>query len=96
MAKTVAVEVKYNDFIKASRQTTLDRCTDSGTEIYQLSKELLENFGKRGKQKRAPAWNTNRQLRRTGSLRTNVHNGHNGANHKQTTKRHNQHIQRKK
>ena len=38
MAKTVAVEVKYNDFIKASRQTTLDRCTDSGTEIYQLSK----------------------------------------------------------
>ena len=52
-------------------------------------------MGKRRKQKRAPAWNTNRQLRRTGSLRTNVHNGHNGANYKQTTKRHNQHIQRK-
>lgn len=50
MAKTVAVEVKYNDFIKASRQTTLDRCTDSGTEIYRLSKELLGNFGKRRKQ----------------------------------------------
>lgn len=44
MAKTVAVEVKYNDFIKASRQTTLDRCTDSGTEIYQLSKELFRGL----------------------------------------------------
>ena len=44
MAKTVAVEVKYNDFIKASRQTTLDRCTDSGTEIYQLSKELFREL----------------------------------------------------
>ena len=44
MAKTVAVEVKYNDFIKASRQTTLDRCTGSGTEIYQLSKELFREL----------------------------------------------------
>ena len=44
MAKTVAVEVKYNDFIKASRQTTLDRCTDSGTEIYRLSKELFREL----------------------------------------------------
>ena len=57
MAKTVAVEVKYNDFIKASRQTTLDRCTDSGTEIYQLSKELSrELWEKARQQKRAPAW----------------------------------------
>lgn len=47
MAKTVAVEVKYNDFIKASRQTTLDRCTDSGTEIYQLSKELFRELWKK-------------------------------------------------
>ena len=44
MAKTVAVEVKYGDFIKASRQTTLDRSTDSGTEIYQLSKELFREL----------------------------------------------------
>ena len=47
LAKTVAVEVKYNDFIKASRQTTLDRCTDSGTEIYQLSKELFRELWKK-------------------------------------------------
>lgn len=44
MAKTIAVEVKYGDFIKASRQTTLDRSTDSGTEIYQLSKELFREL----------------------------------------------------
>lgn len=47
MAKTVAVEVKYNDFIKASRQTTLDRCTDSGTEIYRLSKKLFRELWKK-------------------------------------------------
>lgn len=41
MAKTVAVEIKYNDFTKASKQITLDRATDSGTEIYNLSKELF-------------------------------------------------------
>ncbi len=41
MAKTVAVEVKYNDFSKVSRQTTLDRATDSSTELYNLSKELF-------------------------------------------------------
>ena len=40
MAKTVAVEVKYNDFIKASRQTTLDRCTDiRHRNITSFSKE---------------------------------------------------------
>ena len=89
MAKTVAVEVKYNDFIKASRQTTLDRCTDSGTEIYQLSKELFRELWEKDGNKSV------RLLGITGSLRTNVHNGHNGANYKQTTKRHNQHIQRK-
>lgn len=41
LAKTVAVEIKYNDFTKVSRQTTLERPTDSGTEIYNLSKELF-------------------------------------------------------
>ncbi len=44
MAKTVAVEVKYNDFSKSSRQTTLDRATDSGTEIYNLSKMLFRQL----------------------------------------------------
>ena len=41
MAKTVAVEVKYNDFTKVSRQMTLDLPTDSGTEIYRVSKVLF-------------------------------------------------------
>lgn len=40
-AKTVAVEVKYNDFTKVSRQTTFDGHTDSATEIYNLSKNLF-------------------------------------------------------
>ena len=41
LAKTVAVEIKYNDFTKTSKQTTFEGQTDSGTEIYQLSKELF-------------------------------------------------------
>lgn len=41
MAKTVAVEIKYSDFTKASKQTTIDRATDSDTEIYNLSKKLF-------------------------------------------------------
>lgn len=44
LAKTVAVEVKYNDFTKASRQTTLDGHTDSATEIYNLSKMLFREL----------------------------------------------------
>lgn len=42
MAKTIAVEIKYNDFTKVSRQTTLDVATDASTEIYNLSKELFD------------------------------------------------------
>lgn len=41
LAKTVAVEIKYNDFTKTSKQTTFEGQTDLGTEIYQLSKELF-------------------------------------------------------
>lgn len=44
LAKTVAVEVKYNDFKKSSRQTTLDSGTDAGTEIYNISKKLFEEL----------------------------------------------------
>lgn len=44
MAKTVAVEIKYNDFTKASRQMTVERPTDSGTEIYNMSKELFNEL----------------------------------------------------
>ncbi|MFQ9514546.1 MAG: Y-family DNA polymerase [Eubacterium sp.] len=44
MAKTIAVEVKYNDFTKVSKQTTIDKPTDSGTEIYKLSKELFSDL----------------------------------------------------
>lgn len=40
-AKTVAVEIKYNDFTKVSRQTTVDSAIDSSTEIYKLSTELF-------------------------------------------------------
>lgn len=44
MAKTVCVEIKYNDFTKVSRQITLDRSVDSGTEIYALSKSLFKEL----------------------------------------------------
>lgn len=47
MAKTVAVEIKYNDFTKASRQMTVERPTDSGTEIYNMSKELFNGLWNR-------------------------------------------------
>lgn len=40
-AKTIAVEIKYNNFKKVSRQTTMDIATDSDTEIYELSKKLF-------------------------------------------------------
>ena len=43
-AKTVAVEIKYNDFTKASKQTTVDNATDSGTEIYNLSNSLFKEL----------------------------------------------------
>lgn len=40
-AKTIAVEIKYNDFTKCSRQTTIETATDSGTEIYNIVKILF-------------------------------------------------------
>lgn len=43
-AKTVAVEIKYNNFTKCSRQTTLDKATDSGTEIYNIVKVLFDEL----------------------------------------------------
>lgn len=43
-AKTIAVEIKYYDFTKASRQMTLDKATDGGTEIYTVSKALFEEL----------------------------------------------------
>lgn len=43
-AKTIAVEIKYNDFTKCSRQTTVERATDSGTEIYNLAKVLFQEL----------------------------------------------------
>lgn len=44
LAKTIAVEIKYNDFVKSSKQITLDTPTDSGTEIYKLSKILFKEL----------------------------------------------------
>lgn len=41
LAKTIAVEIKYNNFKKISRQTTIDVATNSSTEIYEMSKELF-------------------------------------------------------
>lgn len=43
-AKTVAVEIKYNDFTKCSKQITVDIATDSGTEIYNISKNLFKDL----------------------------------------------------
>lgn len=43
-AKTIAVEIKYNDFTKCSRQTTVEVATDSGTEIYNIIKILLKEL----------------------------------------------------
>lgn len=40
-AKTIAIEIKYNDFTKCSRQTTIETATDSGTEIYNIVKILF-------------------------------------------------------
>lgn len=45
LAKTVAVEIKYSDFTKSSKQMTLERRTDSSTEIYRWAKQLFrENW----------------------------------------------------
>lgn len=43
-AKTIAVEIKYNDFTKCSRQTTVERATDSGTEIYDIVRVLFQEL----------------------------------------------------
>ena len=43
-AKTVAVEVKYSDFQKNSRQETFDRGIDSGTEIYHSVQGLFREL----------------------------------------------------
>lgn len=43
-AKTIAVEIKYNDFTKSSRQTTLETATDSSTEIYNIVKILFQEL----------------------------------------------------
>ncbi len=43
-AKTVAVEIKYNNFTKCSRQTTAETATDSGTEIYNIVKILFKEL----------------------------------------------------
>ncbi len=46
-AKTIAVEIKYNDFTKCSRQTTVEVAIDSGTEIYNIVKILLTELWNR-------------------------------------------------
>lgn len=43
-AKTIAVEIKYNDFTKCSRQTTIESATDSGTEVYNIVKILFKEL----------------------------------------------------
>ena len=40
-ATTIAVEIKYSDFRKTSKQMTIDYGTDSGTEIFGFVKELF-------------------------------------------------------
>lgn len=47
MAKTIAVEIKYNDFKKVSKQTTFDVATDAGTDIYNVSKNLFSELWSR-------------------------------------------------
>ncbi len=44
LAKTVAVEIKYSDFIKVSRQTTVEHGICADTEIYEISKKLLKEL----------------------------------------------------
>lgn len=46
-AKTIAVEIKYNNFTKCSRQTTVENATDSGTEIYDIVKILFKELWNR-------------------------------------------------
>lgn len=41
-AKTVAVEIKYSNFVKVSRQTSLYNYTDVDTEIYETVKTLFD------------------------------------------------------
>ena len=43
-AKTIAVEVKFYDFTKASRQTTFEKSVDSGMEIYRSAKKLFREL----------------------------------------------------
>lgn len=40
-AKTVGIEIKYNDFSRITRQMTVDRPTDSSREIYECSIKLF-------------------------------------------------------
>ena len=46
-AKTIAVEIKYNDFTKCSKQTTIEIATDSDTEIYDIVKILFQELWNR-------------------------------------------------
>ena len=41
MAKTIGIELKYNDFSKVSKQVSVEVATDSSTTIYEIVKELL-------------------------------------------------------
>ena len=41
-AQTVAIEIKYNDFKRITRQQPLNVATDSGREIYEVAKKLFE------------------------------------------------------
>lgn len=60
-AKTVAVEIKYNNFTKCSRQTTVEKATDSGTEIYNIVKVLFHEL-----------WDHNTPVRLLGIRTTNL------------------------
>lgn len=46
-AKTVAIELKYNDFSKISKQTTLDVATDNSMVIYNIVKSFLPDLMKK-------------------------------------------------
>jgi len=40
----ISVEIKYNDFSKVSHQTTLNKSTDVGSEIYETSCQLFDKL----------------------------------------------------
>ena len=44
-AKTIAIEIKYNDFSKMSHQTSLYNATNVENEIYENAKQLFKIFG---------------------------------------------------